>query len=144
MALGKPLVVSSDGAFAELPDGGCAKVEVGGDEEEVLLAYLRALAGDPELRRSMGSNARHHVEAHHSLAGAAQSYAAILRRAVEEGWRPAPAPPPLGPYPPEDVLSDLLREVAADVADLGGGESDPALGDVASAIVALGLDRHDA
>jgi hypothetical protein len=42
------------------------------------------------------------------------------------------------------VLSDLLREVAADVADLGGGESDPALGDVASAIVALGLDRHDA
>jgi glycosyltransferase involved in cell wall biosynthesis len=141
MGMGKPVVVSRSGAFAELPDGCCAKVDVGDEEEELLLAYLRVLAAEPGLRRAMGASARRHVEAHHSLEGAARGYFELLRRSVEERWRPEPVVPPLAPYAAADALSDLLREVGADAADLGVAESDPALREVAAAIVALDLDR---
>lgn len=139
--LGKPVIVSNAGAFAEVPDGCCAKVDLDEDEEEVLLAYLRALAADPALRRTMGDNARRHVAAHTPEASAA-AYAAVLRQCVEERWRPPPCPPPLAPYPEHDLFSELVRATAADLADIGVAEAeDEALAPVARAMVELGLDR---
>jgi hypothetical protein len=32
--------------------------------------------------------------------------------------------PPLAPYPPEDVLSDLIAAATADAVDLGASEED--------------------
>jgi hypothetical protein len=64
----------------------------------------------------------------------------LLRGIVEEGWRPQAAVPPLAAYPTHDVLSDLLRAVAADASDLGVEENDPALREVAAAVVGLDLD----
>jgi glycosyltransferase involved in cell wall biosynthesis len=144
LALGKPVVVTRGGAFDEIPDGCCAKVEVGDAEEEVLLAYLRALVGDSDLRQRMGDNARRHVLEHHTLAAAARGYAELLRRMVEEGWQPPVVRPPLAPYPPEDLTSELVRVVAADAYDLGFDEEEPGLAAVASALVELGLDGEPA
>ncbi len=144
LGLGRPVVVSRAGAFAELPDGCCAKVDLGEDEELLLAAYLRALAADPALRRAMGESARRHVAAHTPEASAA-AYAEVLRSCVEERWRAPACPPPLAPFASHDLFAALVRDVAAELADLGVGETEDAvLAPLAEALVELGLDRAGA
>jgi glycosyltransferase involved in cell wall biosynthesis len=139
LGLGKPVVVSRAGAFAEIPDGCCAKVDLDEHEEDLLLATVRALAGDHGLRATMGENARRYAGAHTPERSAA-AYAGVLRRAVEERWRPAPTPPPLAPNPAHDLFAELVRDAAAELADAGAGEGDGTLGEIAAALVELGLD----
>jgi glycosyltransferase involved in cell wall biosynthesis len=142
LGIGKPLIVSETGSFAEIPDDCCAKVPLEDTEEDLLLAYLRRLAGDAPLRRRLGENARRHMELHHSLAGSARAYAAFLRETVETGARPFRAVPPLEAYPEDDLLSDLVRDAGAEMVDLGVGEAeDDLLREVAAAIVEIDLDR---
>lgn len=141
LGMGKAVVVSNTAAFAEIPDGCCAKIDLDATEEELLFVTLRALATDPDLRRRMGENARRHVAAHHTLEGSAQGYADFVRAVVEE--RPAPfiPMPPLAPYPPEDVLSDIAAAVATEAVDLGGDEDDEILGELAAMIAAVLVDE---
>jgi glycosyltransferase involved in cell wall biosynthesis len=142
LGLGKPLIVSDAGAFAEIPDDCCAKVAVDDAEEELLLAYLRRLAADEPLRRRLGENARRYAAAHHSIAGSARGYAEFLRETVDRRAAPFRAVPPLAPYPPADLLADLVREATAEMADLGIGErDDDLLREIAATVVELDLDR---
>jgi glycosyltransferase involved in cell wall biosynthesis len=142
LGLGRPTVVTDAGSFQELPDDVCAKVPPDETEEETLLAYLRALAADPDLRRRMGDNARWHVEEHHQVEAAARAYAEAVREIAAAARPPVPAVPPLAPYPPDDVLSDLIAAVTADVVDLGAGEEDEEiLRAVAATLADLDLDR---
>jgi glycosyltransferase involved in cell wall biosynthesis len=146
LGMGKPLIVNETGSFAEIPDDAAAKVPVDstGDEseEDLLLAYLRALAADEPLRRRMGENARRHMELHHSLAASARGYADFLRETVATGARPFRAVPPLEAYPEDDLLSDLIRDASAEMVDLGVAEAeDDLLREVAVAVVELDLDR---
>ena len=97
LGLGKPVIVSDHGAFAEIPDGCCAKVAPDESEEAHLAALLLRLAADPDLRRAMGDNARRHVAAHHTLAGSARAYADFLGETA--GLRPQPLVPPRPPTP---------------------------------------------
>lgn len=143
LGLGRPVIVSNAGAFAEIPDGCAAKVDVDDTEEELLLAYLRAFHADPDLARAVGENARRHAAEHHTPEAAARAYADFLRSVLEDveaGARPFQAVPPLAPYPPEDLLTETLRQVSADAADLGAEESDEdLLRAVAEAVAGLGL-----
>ncbi|HEX3557352.1 MAG TPA: glycosyltransferase family 4 protein [Thermoanaerobaculia bacterium] len=142
LGLGKPVIVNDTGAFAEIPDDCCAKVDLDDTEEELLLAYLRALAGDEALRRRLGENARRHMALHHTLAGSARGYADFLRETVAMNVQPFRAVPPLAAYPEDDLLSDLVREVTAEMVDLGiGEEEDDLLREVSAAMVELDLDR---
>ena len=140
LGLGKPVIVSNLGAFSEIPDGACAKVDLDESEEDLLFAYLQALAADEGLRRAMGENARRHV-APHTPAASARAYAEVVRTVVEE--RPAPfrAVPPLARPAAGDVLADLAAEVSAEAVDLGVGEADDdLLRELASVFVDLNLD----
>jgi glycosyltransferase involved in cell wall biosynthesis len=149
LGLGKPLIVNDTGSFAEIPDDAAAKVPLNDSdsddsEEEVLLAYLRALAADEPLRRRMGENARRHMALHHSLAGSARGYADFVREIVETGAQPFRAVPPLAPYPEDDLLSDLIRETTAEMVDLGfqeeeTEEDDELSREIAAALVEIGL-----
>lgn len=142
LGMGKPLIVNDTGSFAEIPDDAAARIPLDDTEEDLLVAYLRLLAGDEPLRRRMGENARRHMEVHHSLAGSARAYADFLRQTVETGAAPFRAVPPLTAYPPDDLLSDLVREASAEMVDLGIGEGDDdLLREVAAAVVELDLDR---
>jgi hypothetical protein len=142
LGMGKPLIVNETGSFAEIPGDCCAKVPLDPLEEDLLVAYLQLLAGDPLLRRRMGENARRHMELHHSLAGSARAYAGFLRQTVESGARPFRAVPPLEPYPEDDLLSDLVRDATAEMVDLGVGEGEEELlRELAQAIVEVDLDR---
>ncbi|HVF59958.1 MAG TPA: glycosyltransferase, partial [Thermoanaerobaculia bacterium] len=138
--LGKPVIVTDTGSFAELPAGTCAKVPPDQTEEDLLAAYLDALAGDPALRRAMGAAAARHAAEHHRVDRAAALHAAAIEAVLAEGIRPVPAVPPLAPYPPEDVLSDLIAEATADAVDLGASEDDDELlRELAGDLLGLGL-----
>ena len=142
LGLGRPAIVTDAGSFQELPDDVCAKVPPDETEEETLLAYLKTLAADPDLRRRLGENARRHVETHHRVEESARAYAEAIREITAAARPPARPVPPLAPYPPEDVLSDVIAAVTADAVDLGAGEGDDdILREVTATLADLDLDR---
>jgi glycosyltransferase involved in cell wall biosynthesis len=103
LSLGKPLVVSDVGWFAELPDDVAIKIPVGGDDEvQALAAALRRLA-DPTAASAMGEAARRLVARDHAVEHVAEQYAAVLEEAAGGAL----------------VRDAVLREVAAAAADVG-------------------------
>jgi glycosyltransferase involved in cell wall biosynthesis len=77
LSLGKPLIVSDVGWFAELDDEAVIKVPVDEREEDTLTAAIEALT-DPNVRAAMGAAARELVEREHRLDRVAEAYAAAL------------------------------------------------------------------
>ncbi len=139
LGLGKPVIVTNLGAFSEIPDGACAKIDLDETEEELLVEVLRRLAADEGFRRGMGENARRHIATHHTLEGSARGYAELIRAAAAARPEPFRAVPPLAPYPAEDVLSGLIADVSAEAVDLGvSEEDDDLLRDLAVTLLDLG------
>jgi hypothetical protein len=100
-----------------------------------------AFAADERLRRRMGDNARRHMAEHHTLAGSARGYADFLRETVAMNVKPFRAVPPLTAYPEDDLLSDLVRDVAAEMVDLGIEEQDDdLLREISTTLAELNLD----
>ena len=138
LGLGRAVIVTDGGSFTEIPDDSCAKVPPDEREGKLLVEVLRRLAADEPLRRAMGENARRFVLAEHRIDRAADAYAEAVE-ALRSAPRPAPAVPPLAPYPAEEVGNDLIAAVAADWVDLGGGErDDELLGELARELADLG------
>jgi glycosyltransferase involved in cell wall biosynthesis len=103
LSLGKPLVVSDVGWFAELPDTVALKVTAGGDDEIGALAGALERLADPALVGEMGAAARRYVESEHDLERVAEQYAAALEQVAGD-----PA-----------VRERVLHEVAAAAAAVG-------------------------
>ena len=110
LSLGKPLVVSDVGWFAELPDDAVLKVPVDEREEDTLLASLEALA-DPAVRVAMGAKALELVEREHRVETVAEAYAAALEQMAG------------GPA----VAEHVLRDVATAAAEVGLDGDDAAV-----------------
>lgn len=145
LALGRPVVVTDAGSFAELPDGVVAKVGTGPEEEEHLLELFRRLAVEPELAAALGRAARRHAEREHGLDVAARGYHEFVAETLAAGGGVAEAVPPLAPWRADDAWIGLVAGLGADLADLGVGEGDDeALGEIAARLVELGLDRSPA
>ena len=104
LGMGRAVIVSDIGSFAEYPDSICLKVPVDSTEEDTIFEYLNLLVSRPELGRQMGARARAWVEQECSWDLCARQYVEFLD-AVESGrtWVPAvdttPAPEP----PPETI-----------------------------------------
>jgi glycosyltransferase involved in cell wall biosynthesis len=96
LGLGKPLVVSDLGWFAELPDEVARKIPVGEGEVDALVDALAAPSPDPGTITA-------YVEREHGLDRVADAYAA----AIEQGAGGA------------TVREAVLAEVAAAAADVG-------------------------
>ena len=77
--LGKPVIVTRDATFAELPDEIACKIDTGPNEEGDLAAAIETLARDPRARARMGEAARRYVET--TLDGA--TIARQFQRAIE-------------------------------------------------------------
>ncbi|HLF69116.1 MAG TPA: glycosyltransferase [Gaiellaceae bacterium] len=105
LSLGKPLIVSGVGWFAELPDDVAVKVPVDEHETGVLAEALALLAGRPDLRASMGSAARALVEREHAPDRVADLYAAALELVAGGA----------------SVEEAVLHETAAAAAEVGIG-----------------------
>jgi glycosyltransferase involved in cell wall biosynthesis len=103
LSLGKPLVVSDVGWFAELSDEVASKVPVGGEEEAAALAAALERLADPRIAGKMGAAARAYVAAEHDLGRVAERYAAALESAAGDAL----------------VRERVLREVADAAAAVG-------------------------
>src|SRR5207302_7544041 len=78
LSLGKPLVVSDLGWFAELPDDVAFKVPVGGDEEIRAIAGAMERLAKPGVAEQMGRAALAYVRSEHDLGSVAEQYVAAL------------------------------------------------------------------
>jgi hypothetical protein len=103
LTLGKPLVVSDVGWFAELPGAVALKVPVGDEEIADLTAALRLLVERRDARDAMGAAARGLATGEHDLARVAEAQAAAFE--VVGGG--------------EAVADEVLREVGAAAAGVG-------------------------
>jgi glycosyltransferase involved in cell wall biosynthesis len=110
LSLGKPLIVSDVGWFAELPGDAVVKVPVDKREDDTLVAALEALA-DPAVRATMGARAADLIEREHRVDLAAEAYAAALE-ALAGGAA---------------VQERVLHEVASAAADVGMDGEDAAV-----------------
>ena len=116
LGLGKAVLVSEIGSFAEFPDDVCLKVPVGGGEEDVIFEYLNLLVSRPDLARALGDRAKDYVARECNWAAVAAQYAGFLESVVsgtewgrppglpESEKEPAPEPADLKPCPTIDYL----------------------------------------
>jgi glycosyltransferase involved in cell wall biosynthesis len=103
LSLGKPVVVSDVGWFAELPDSVALKVPVDADETDALYAALELLSRDESARTAMSASALELVRREHDLERTAELYVAALEQAVGG----------------EAVADAVLGDVARAAADVG-------------------------
>jgi glycosyltransferase involved in cell wall biosynthesis/SAM-dependent methyltransferase len=84
LGLGKAVVVSDIGSFAEYPDDICFKAPVDAMEEDYLFEYLNLLVSRPQVARAIGDRARAWVEKECSWPHVAERYCDFLQ-AVSSG-----------------------------------------------------------
>ncbi|MDX1983266.1 MAG: glycosyltransferase [Bryobacteraceae bacterium] len=105
LGLGKAVLVSDVGSFAEFPNEVLLKVPVGPGEEDLIFEYLNLLVSRPETARKLGRGARAWVERECSWKRAASMYAEFLE-AVAEGreWREPGRDSPVALTSPETTI----------------------------------------
>lgn len=119
LGLGRAVVVSDVGSFAEYPDAICLKTPVDSTEEDTLFEYLNLLVSRPGVARAMGGRARRWVAEECNwdrVAGMYRDFAA----AVGEGrdWGNAePAEPVVAAAEEAPVAAVVEAEPAAPVAE---------------------------
>jgi glycosyltransferase involved in cell wall biosynthesis len=111
LSLGKPVVVSDVGWFAELPGDVALKVPVGTGETETLHAALELLARDEAVRAAMSAAARELVRREHDLERCAELYVAALEQAAG------------GAAVADAVLGDVSRAAAEVGIEAGSPEA---------------------
>jgi glycosyltransferase involved in cell wall biosynthesis len=125
LSLGRPLVVSDVGWFAELPDEVALKVSAEDDEVPELAAALELLASSEATQRAMSDAARAYVEPEHDVARVAELYVAALEEAAGGGA----------------VADAVTDEVARAAAEIGVEPGAPFAVELAERLDELGLAR---
>jgi glycosyltransferase involved in cell wall biosynthesis len=125
LSLGRPLVVSDVGWFAELPDEVAVKVHVGREEVRAIADALELLVLDPELRIRMGDAARALAQGEHRLDRVAEAYAAALEEAAGGAA----------------VRDAVLGEIARAAEETGLAANGSALSDIAERLGEVGPGR---
>ncbi len=125
LSLGKPVLVSDVGWFAELPDEVAVKVPPGDGETETLHAALELLARDERVRERMSAAALELVRREHDLGRVADLYAAALEQAAGG----------------EAVAAAVLGDVARAAADVGIEPGSPEASELARRLAEVELGR---
>jgi glycosyltransferase involved in cell wall biosynthesis len=123
LVLGKTLVVSDVGWFAELPDDAVEKISVDDHEVDALAETLRALSRDPARRERIGSAGERWVRSEHDLDRVADAYVAALEGAA--GRR--------------QMQAAVLGDVAQAAAEVGLGARDPGVKAAGEGLSEVGL-----
>jgi len=125
LSLGKPVIVSDVGWFAELPPSVALKVPVDADETDTLYAALELLARDERARAAMSAAALELVRREHDLGRAAERFAAALEQAAGG----------------EAVADAVLGDVARAAADVGIEPGSPEAAELAQRLAEVELGR---
>ncbi len=110
LGMGKPVLVSNTGPFAEFPEHTVARIDLGLPEVEAIAGTLRLFHERPELRAAMGRFAREHVESYYKLEDEADAYMAFLEKVVAARREGTLAPPP--PYDQADLAASVMTSIA--------------------------------
>ena len=110
LGLGKAVIVSDIGSFAELPDDVCLKVPVGPHEEDTIFEYLNILVSRPDLATAMGVRARDWVERECNWKVTAGQYSVFLAEIAGHPVAATPAQPPEPASVPALVELDIQPE----------------------------------
>jgi len=119
LGLGKAVVVSDVGSFAELPDDICLKVPAGPghpEEEDLIFEYLNVLVTRPELGRAMGARAKAWVERECNWTRVAERYVEFLAGFMD-GAVPVVTPMVVAPRvvaPNVEAVKPVQPEVAVE------------------------------
>jgi glycosyltransferase involved in cell wall biosynthesis len=122
LSLGRPLVVSDVGWFAELPDEAALKVPVGEDEVSAIADALELLVRDRELQARMGNAALALAQGEHQLDRVAEAYLAALEEAAGGAA----------------VRNAVVGEVAQAAGEAGLTAGGPALSEIAERLREVG------
>jgi len=126
LSLGRPLVVSDLGWFAELPGDVALKVPVDEDEVPALAAALELLAASEATQRSMSDAAREYVRREHDLEHVTEAYVAALEEAAGG----------------TAVADAVVSEVAQAAAEIGIEPGTPVAAELAGRLDEVGLARN--
>ncbi|MBI1357955.1 MAG: methyltransferase domain-containing protein [Acidobacteria bacterium] len=133
LGLGRAVIVSDVGAFADLPDEVCLKVPVGPGETDLIFEYLNLLIARPEVRQALGARARDYVARECAWGAVGLRFAETLRNPLLGGAedllagvpeKPAEEPevvdaiPEPAPPPPEPAQEAASTEDTPDSAEL--------------------------
>lgn len=110
LGMGKPVLVSNTGPFAEFPEHTVARIDLGLPEVEAIAGTLRLFYERPDLQAAMGRFAREHVESSYKLEDEADAYMAFLEKVVAARQEGSLAPPP--PYDQADLAASVMTSIA--------------------------------
>jgi glycosyltransferase involved in cell wall biosynthesis len=79
LSLGKPILVTDYGSFAEIPDSVAWKVPPKEGEVDCMTAFIEALMRRPELGPALGRNAMAFIKDKASLESVAEAYLAAIK-----------------------------------------------------------------
>jgi glycosyltransferase involved in cell wall biosynthesis/SAM-dependent methyltransferase len=106
LGLGRAVLVSEVGAFAELPADVCLKVPVGAGEEDLIFEYLNLLVSRPDIAKSMGARAKAYVEGECNWETVARRYLSFLCAVKDgRGWDESQAALVTAPLPPSEPVA---------------------------------------
>jgi glycosyltransferase involved in cell wall biosynthesis len=103
LLLGKPCIVSNDGAFADLPDSVVVKIALGNSEVPDLTAAIERLAVDKEARAALGAAGRSYAATELSPTKVALQFKRVIETNVAEAAQ-------------DKLLADATGGKGADVA----------------------------
>lgn len=140
LGLGIPTIISNIEPLAEIPEDCCARVDLGGNEEDKLLVIMEYLAAHEAARQEMAENGRRYVQENHDPHRVALQYKGFIEQVLST---------------PLEVMSGtgraiswqerLIEDVAAILAEWGvSAEDDHLLLPIADAIASLGLQDWEA
>ena len=110
LGLGKPVLVSNTGPFAEFPEHTVARIDLGPPEVAEIAATLDLLARRPDLTEAMGRFAAQHVEKSYSLRAEAKAYLEFLQQVIEALGQGVLEPPP--PYDQADLAAAIMSSLS--------------------------------
>ncbi|MBL8236541.1 MAG: methyltransferase domain-containing protein [Bryobacterales bacterium] len=113
LGLGRAVIVSNVGSFAEFPNGICLKVPVDASEEDSLYEYLNLLVSRPGVARAMGARARQWVADECNWGRVASMYRDFAH-AVRDGREWTNAEPSVPIAVTEEIPVELIVDLPPD------------------------------
>jgi glycosyltransferase involved in cell wall biosynthesis len=110
LGMGKPVLVSNTGPFAEFPEYTVARIDLGPPEVSEIAATLELFASRPDLVEAMGRFASQHVEETYSLQAEADAYLTFLQRVIDARRQGILEPPP--PYDQADLAAAIMSTLS--------------------------------
>jgi glycosyltransferase involved in cell wall biosynthesis len=87
LSVGRPVIISNQAQFADIPDDVCLKAEVGDCAEDSVLAHMLDVAAHPDKARRIGERGRHYILQVHSLEKSARAYWEVIQDSLESRRR---------------------------------------------------------